>query len=53
MTRVEQDRHTQGLFARDTWQRLLTDTGFAVRTLPYEHSTFEDGPGDVFAGVAR
>ncbi len=32
--RGEQDRHVEGLFARDEWLRLLTEAGFAASTHP-------------------
>ncbi len=34
-TRVEHDRHTEGLFAEDTWIRMLTEAGFgSVAAIP-------------------
>lgn len=33
--RVELDRHVTGLFAIDTWQRLLKEAGFATHRRPY------------------
>ncbi len=32
--RVEHDRHTLGIFARDTWMSLMREAGFAPRVLP-------------------
>ncbi len=32
--RVVHDRHVEGLFARDTWLRLLAEAGFEARSLP-------------------
>jgi SAM-dependent methyltransferase len=42
--RVVQDHHTEGLFARQTWLRLLGEVGFAARVVPWEH-------GELFVGV--
>jgi SAM-dependent methyltransferase len=39
--RVEQDRHVEGLFARDEWLAILKDVGFQVRIVPFEHSEVE------------
>ena len=33
--RVEEDRHTTGLFPVDTWLSLITEAGFAVERRPY------------------
>ena len=33
--RVEQDRHTMGLFPKATWIDLTSEAGFAVETRPY------------------
>lgn len=33
--RVEQDVHTEGLFSRDVWLRLMREAGFAAQTRPY------------------
>ncbi len=33
--RVEEDRHTTGLFPVDTWLSLITEAGFAVEKRPY------------------
>jgi len=50
--RVEHDRHIEGLFPRDTWLRLLTDTGFSDgRAVPFEHSEVEPGSTEVFLAV--
>ena len=49
---AEHDRHIEGLFPRDTWLRLFSETGFEnVRNLPLEHSEVEPGVHEVF--VAR
>ncbi|MGH2586742.1 MAG: class I SAM-dependent DNA methyltransferase [Dehalococcoidia bacterium] len=37
-TRVEHDRHIEGLFSSDTWLRLLTEAGFSAAAQPYETS---------------
>lgn len=34
------DSHIWGLFTMDTWRRLLKKTGFSIRELKFEHSTF-------------
>ena len=34
--RVEQERHTLGLFARADWLRLLSEAGFRPRAVPFE-----------------
>ena len=52
VARVEHDRHVEGLFARATWIRLLTEAGFEeARSVPMEHSELEPGSHEVF--VAR
>lgn len=51
VVRVEHDRHVEGLFARETWLRLLSDAGFEARCLPFEHSALEPGSHEIF--VAR
>jgi SAM-dependent methyltransferase len=42
-TRVEHDRHEEGVFPRATWLRLMTDAGFTATTIPFEHSELEPG----------
>ena len=50
--RVEQDRHTHGVFPRKTWVRLLTGAGYAeVRAVPFEHSEVEPGTAEIFLAV--
>lgn len=44
------DRHTLGLFSREVWVRVMTDTGFVARAVPFEHSEFPGFTLDVFAG---
>jgi SAM-dependent methyltransferase len=46
--RVEHDRHVEGLFGRADWLRLLTETGFVARSVPFEHSELEPGSHEVF-----
>jgi SAM-dependent methyltransferase len=48
--RVEQDRHTEGVFSRDTWLRLLAGSGFQAKAVPFEHSEEEPGSLEVFVG---
>jgi len=46
------DVHTMGLFPRATWVRLLAEAGFAPRTLPYRHTSFDPDAGRaLFLGV--
>lgn len=49
--RVVHDRHTEGLFARSDWLRLLKETGFEAEILSFDHSDLEPGAYEVF--VAR
>jgi hypothetical protein len=46
--RVEHDRHVEGLFGRADWLRLLSETGFHARAVPFEHSELEPGSHEVF-----
>jgi hypothetical protein len=48
--RVEQDRHTFGLFARDEWLRLLGEAGFQPRAVSFKHSELLVG-SEVLVGV--
>ncbi len=43
------DRHVLGLFSRDTWLRLLAETGFQAWTEPFDHSEVQ-GITDMFLG---
>ncbi|GAB4405054.1 MAG: hypothetical protein OHK0021_17220 [Bryobacter sp.] len=43
--RVLHDRHTEGLFPRATWEKLLAEVGFAPQAIFFEHSEVE--PGEV------
>lgn len=52
-TRIEHDRHVEGLFPRAAWLRLLGDVGFEPLTLPLELSDIEPGKHDVFVCVRR
>jgi SAM-dependent methyltransferase len=46
------DSHIWGLFKMDTWRQLLNKTGFSVRELKFEHSTFlEDKFMPMFACI--
>ena len=44
------DEHRCGLFARDSWLRLLNDVGFAPSFVPFAHSELTEGPLPVFVG---
>jgi SAM-dependent methyltransferase len=47
--RVIHDRHTEGLFSRETWLRLLGEAGFQnIRVKPLEHPDVEPGAVEVF-----
>ncbi len=50
-TRVEHDRHVEGLFPRATWLRLFDEIGFTPRVIPFEHSDLEPGAHEVFVCV--
>jgi SAM-dependent methyltransferase len=47
-TRVEWDRHTEGLFSRAEWLRLLSDAGFRPKMVPVDHSELEPGSYEIF-----
>jgi SAM-dependent methyltransferase len=51
LTRVEHDRHVEGLFKRADWLRLLSEAGFEPRAVPFEHSELDPGSHEVL--VAR
>ena len=51
--RVEQDRHSEGLFSRATWLRLLHEAGFEARSVPFDHSELEPGSYELFVAVKR
>ncbi len=42
--RAIQDRHVEGIFPRDVWIRLLSDTGYAVETItrPFDDNVTDD-----------
>jgi hypothetical protein len=46
--RVELDRHVEGLFARQIWLDLLSQSGFQPTVLPFDHSELEPGEYEVF-----
>jgi len=46
--RVEQDRHIEGVFSRDTWLRLLSEAGFQANVVPFEHSELDPGSCELF-----
>ena len=48
VTRVEHDRHVEGLFSRVDWLRLLSEAGFHARVVPFEHSELDPGSHEVF-----
>ena len=50
-TRVEHDRHVEGLFPRATWLRLFDEAGFTHKVIPFEHSDLEPGAHEVFVCV--
>jgi SAM-dependent methyltransferase len=49
-SRVEFDRHIEGLFARGEWLQWLRDAGFDARAVPFNHSEIEPGTYELFAG---
>jgi SAM-dependent methyltransferase len=50
-TRVEHDRHIEGLFSRDEWLGVLRRVGFTARGVRFDHSELPPGSYEVF--VAR
>lgn len=50
-TRVEHDRHIEGLFSRNDWLRLLGEAGFEASVQPLVHSEVEPGSHEVFVAV--
>ncbi len=48
--RVEHDRHTAGLFPRQTWMDLMTDVGFTGKRVPYAHSDLPGRELEAFVG---
>ena len=51
--RVLHDRHTEGLFARETWLQLLRAAGFEPRVVTFDHSEIEPGTYELFVCVKR
>jgi hypothetical protein len=49
-TRVEQDRHIEGLFSRETWISLMSRAGFAPERVSFHHSEMHGLGLDVFVG---
>src|SRR5262249_130125 len=49
--RVERDRHTEGVFSRETWLGPRRDVGFEPKLLPFDHSELDPGSYEIF--VAR
>jgi SAM-dependent methyltransferase len=49
--RVIHDRHTEGLFPRDTWLRLLRAAGFAPAVVSFDHSELEPGAYELLVCV--
>jgi SAM-dependent methyltransferase len=50
-TRVEHDRHVEGLFGRADWLRWLSDAGFQARAVPFDHSELDPGSYEVFVAL--
>ncbi len=48
--RAVQDRHMEGLFARDRWLDLLTGVGFVARSVPLVLPDIEPGRHEMFVG---
>jgi GNAT superfamily N-acetyltransferase len=48
---VEPDRHVEGLFARETWLRLLREGGFQPKVVPLELTEVETQTLEVFVCV--
>jgi SAM-dependent methyltransferase len=49
--RLEYDRHTEGLFSRSEWLRLLTEAGFRAESRPLIHSDIPPGFSEIFVAV--
>jgi SAM-dependent methyltransferase len=47
--RVEHDRHTEGLFERQVWLRLVTDAGFEPQVVSFPYSV-HGAPLELFVG---
>ncbi len=48
--RAVEDRHVEGLFARERWLALLTGVGFKARGVPLALSGAEPGRHEMFVG---
>lgn len=48
---IVEDMHVCGLFSQQDWMRLLSETGFEARMLPFAHSEGEPGSMHVFVGI--
>jgi len=40
-----------GLFAEETWLKIIRDAGFLPKMLPFEHSELEEGKHVLFVGI--
>jgi hypothetical protein len=49
--RMEHDRHSEGLFSRADWLRLLDEAGFQARSVPLVHSEVEQGEHELFVAA--
>ena len=49
--RVEHDRHVLGLFGRETWLKLLHDTGFEANATRFDHSEIAPGSHEVLVAT--
>jgi SAM-dependent methyltransferase len=49
-TRVEHDRHVEGLFARADWLRWMSEAGFEPAVVPFDHSELEPDRYILFVG---
>jgi SAM-dependent methyltransferase len=49
--RVEQDRHVEGLFAREDWLRLLAEVGFQARSVPFEGPALDPDECEIFVAT--
>lgn len=47
---VEHDRHLEGVFPRQLWLDLMTETGLDPQAVPFEHSELEPGSYELFVG---
>jgi SAM-dependent methyltransferase len=52
-TRVEHDRHVEGLFSRADWLRWLSEAGFDPRVVVFDHSELEPGTYELFVATRR